>query len=53
VGLAAVDSETYRDTPPQNAHVARHTISPSLTARCGDCGLVVEWPGCCSEDADA
>lgn len=47
LGLVAIDSDAYDAAPLEHRHQATAYISPSLTAQCPACRLVMEWPGCC------
>lgn len=49
VGLVGISSDAYDAAPPEQRHQATTYISPSLTARCPACQVVMEWPGCCED----
>jgi hypothetical protein len=53
VGLTPVDSQTYERTPAEDVHQGAPVVTPSVTARCPACRLVMEWPGCCWSGDDA
>jgi hypothetical protein len=53
VGLVEVDSAIYEAAPAHDVHAARYTITPSVPAGCPACGLLMDWPGCCEEEAEA
>lgn len=47
VGLVETDTDTVDAAPTADQHQARCSIEPSVPAQCPECGLVMEWPGCC------
>jgi len=47
IGIVAIDSFAYENTPEADQYQAKYFVSPSIPARCPSCALVMELPGCC------